>query len=317
MILVIDTESFDPYFNLATEEYFFRNFNEDILFLYINSPSVIIGKHQNAYEELNLEYVSRERLPVVRRISGGGTVYHDKGNLNFTLIKNREEGKQIGFAEFSEPIISYFKEHGLAPYMGDKNELREDGWKFSGNAEHVFKLRALHHGTLLYHSILEKLGDALRPGTGIYKSRAVKSNRTNVGNLAPKLKHISSIYELKDKLTSYLCKDIDFKNYIITDTDREEILKLTKEKYSTDEWNYTYGPDYSFSNDFEFEGKNISLDLSVKKGLISSISLNGDSELSKLSSSLKGTPHNLLNIELIISENNPSIPKEVIFKFFD
>lgn len=317
-MLVIDTKSTDPYFNLACEEYFFRNFNEEILFLYINSPAIIIGKHQNAYEEVNLEYIKNNKVPLIRRISGGGTVYHDEGNLNFTFIRNREDGRQVSFIEHTRPIISFFEKHGLSPYVGDKNEIREDGLKFSGNAEHVFKNRVLHHGTILFASDLTRLRKALKKGKGRYISRSVQSNRTNVGNLSTHLKNFTGVTDLKTALEKYITDEPgDFEFYNLSSDDSKNIYDLVLNKYNSEEWNFAYGPDYKFRNTFEFEGSIITVELGIKGGVISNCSIEGEEAWKIIAEQLIGEAHILEAVSRVILINFPGVPDGIVYSFFN
>lgn len=317
-MLVVDTYSNDPFFNLATEEYVFRNFNEEILFLYINSPSVVIGKHQNAYEEINLEYVMQNKLPVIRRISGGGTVYHDGGNLNFTTIRNRAPGKQINFTEQTKPVISFLEQHGLTPYLGDKNEIRVEGFKFSGNAEHVFKNRVLHHGTILFLSELGKLGGALEKGSGVYRSRAVQSNRTNVGNLSPMLGSIADTVGLKTALTNHFSHvEGVAEPYTLRPSDIDAINTLVKEKYSTERWTFGYGPDYSFSNSFTWNRKIINIEIEVKRGIITACRIEGDKLWNMQADRLVGVPHLYDQVSDLLENHFQGLSQSVIYSFFN
>ncbi len=317
MSYLVDTESINPCFNLAAEEYLFRRFSDEIVFLYINSPSVIIGKHQNAYEEINLKYIITNNIPVIRRISGGGSVFHDLGNLNFTFIGNKREGSQINFAEQTRPIIAFLEEKGLKPWLGDKNEIRVGDWKFSGNAEHIFKSRVLHHGTLLFSSQLSQLGEALRRGDGVYHSRAVKSNRTNVGNLAPHLKDINDIMEFKDELGAMIMLSRpDISVYKLSQEDRLEVNKLVQEKYSKDIWNFSYGPDYSFKNTFLFDGSSIELAMEIKKGRITDIKVSGNSELEKAANKLIDTEHLYKTIKDVLISAMPEANDKLAMHFF-
>jgi lipoate-protein ligase A len=317
-MLAIDTESKDPFFNLACEEYLFRNFKEELLIIYINRPSVIVGKHQNAYEEVNLKYIRDNNLPVIRRISGGGSVYHDEGNINFTFMRNREDGKQVSFIEHTRPIISFFEKHGLSPYVGGKNEIREDGLKFSGNAEHVFKNRLLHHGTILFSSDLSNLKNALRKGSGRYSSRAVQSNRTVVGNLSERLKGFKTAEELKISLEKYLSGNFyDTNRYSLSDNDKLLVQELIENKYSTEDWNYGYGPDYKFRNTFDYMDQSISLEMDIKGGIISTCIIEGSTGWEKTAGKLEGKKHLFSAISDIIQSDHPGISGDIIYNFFN
>jgi len=176
-MLIVNRPHTDPWFNIAAEEYFLKNFQEDIFMLWQNEASIIVGKHQNTLAEINYPYVKENGIPVIRRISGGGTVFHDLGNLNFTFIQNGEKGKLVDFRKFTDPILAVLNKMGVPAVFEGKNDLRVDGLKISGNAEHVFKNRVLHHGTLLFSSVLNDLGKALKVKTDRFTDKAVKSIR--------------------------------------------------------------------------------------------------------------------------------------------
>ena len=152
----------DIYFNLALEEYLLMHEVDDYFVLWQSEPAVVVGKHQNTLAEINYRFVSEKNIRVARRLSGGGTVYHDQGNLNFTYIANGEPGKLVDFKRFIEPVIHFLGTLGIDAQQGLKNEILVRGKKISGNAEHVYKNRVLHHGTLLFHSDLHLLRECLR-----------------------------------------------------------------------------------------------------------------------------------------------------------
>ena len=199
-MLLINNSSTDPYFNIALEEYLLKHTSEDIFMLYTDSPSVIVGKHQNTLAEVNIRYAIEHNIHVVRRISGGGTVYHDPGNLNFCFIVNGKEGHLVDFKKFTNPIIEVFNKLGLQVNLEGKNDLRIDGLKISGNAEHVFKNRVLHHGTLLVSTDLQHLSFILKVEVGKYTDNAVKSIRSKVSNINSFLKIPITVDELKSQI---------------------------------------------------------------------------------------------------------------------
>ena len=171
-MLIIRRHNTDPWFNLATEEFVLKNFDEDTFMLWRNAPSIIVGKHQNTLAEINLDYVKKNNIKVVRRLSGGGAVFHDLGNINFTFIKTGENGNLIDFKKYTEPILEVLLKMGINARFEGRNDLTIEGKKFSGNAEHIWKNRVLHHGTLLFSSHMANLSEALNadpaeiPGQG-------------------------------------------------------------------------------------------------------------------------------------------------------
>jgi lipoate---protein ligase len=199
----LNLNSTDPFFNLAVDEYLLKNSREEFLILGINEKSVIIGKHQCANRETDTKFINLNAIPVIRRITGGGTVFHDSGNLNFSFILNSREGKQIDFRKYTLPVIGFLLSLGVKAEFGGKNDLLAGGLKISGNAEHVYRDRVLHHGTLLFNASLEMLRGSLRKDTSGYKTRAVRSNPSQVINLAGMLKGVATINDFRSLMLNW------------------------------------------------------------------------------------------------------------------
>jgi len=264
-MLIIRRPQTDPYFNIAAEEYFLRNFKEDIFMLWQNEPSIIIGKHQNTLAEINLNYITEHKIPVIRRITGGGTVFHDLGNINFTFIKNIIGEDLIDFKRFTFPIIEVLKSLGVPAKHEGKNDIRINGLKCSGNAEHVFKSRVLHHGTLLFSSDLNNLGETLKSKEGNFISKAVKSNRSDVTNISDHLKQPLRIEQFIELVNNYLVANYpDTHYYELREQDMNAINTLANEKYKTWEWNFGYSPAYQYKN----KVNDLACTLEIKNGII-------------------------------------------------
>ncbi|HLN20502.1 MAG TPA: hypothetical protein VK213_05395 [Bacteroidales bacterium] len=290
MIFYVSPSS-DPFFNLALEELLIKNYDADYIIISINKESVITGKHQCAHRETETSYVTGNKIPVIRRISGGGTVYHDQGNLNLTFIHNSEAGKQVDFARYLKPVLSFLSAAGINAVQ-EGSDIRVNGLKISGNAEHVFHNRVLHHGTILFDACLETLRNCLRKDTSSYVTRAVVSNPANVINLKDLTSRYSSIQELQYDLAGFL---MNYHNDSSCNEMPEQLIReaqsLAISKYSTWEWNYAYGPEYEVqknSNIFEKKSKMI---LSVKDGIILSIVVKDNPGLERKLRILEGCRH--------------------------
>ena len=291
----------DPYFNLAAEEYFLKNFQENFFLLWRSQPSVVVGKHQNALAEINHDFVNSHNIPVARRLSGGGTVFHDLGNLNFTFIRNVEKIQEVNFKIFTFPIVEALKTLGIDAYTTGRNDLLIEGKKISGNAEHVHRNRVLHHGTLLFNSQLDALKGALKVDLSKFEDKAVQSNRSEVTNIAPYLPEPMGVEDFGNRLFLEISSQIaGSKVYLLTETDLEAIQKLSDEKYRTWDWIFGYSPKYRFKNKFQTEKGEIVLQLLVEKGLLVEVEISGAiSETSgkKIEEVLLGCPHDLHAIE--------------------
>lgn len=266
----------DAYYCLAAEEYLLKNFSEDIFMLWQSENTVVVGKHQNALAEINNPFIHERNITVVRRISGGGTVFHDAGNVNFCYIKNVNSPSEISFKMFTEPVVEALSRLGIEATTSGRNDLLINGLKVSGNAEHVYKNRVLHHGTLLFNSDLENLGLAIKVVPGKYESKAVESNRSKVAN-------ISSFFEKEMNTEEFVrfLLDVQLGNpansfYALSEKDNYLIEDLVAEKFSTWEWNYGYSPKYVFRNLFEANSKKLSIELKVVKGIIETSWFEGD-----------------------------------------
>jgi lipoate---protein ligase len=295
-MLLIQRHNTDPYFNIAAEEYVLKSFQDDIIMLWQNKPAIIVGKHQNALAEINLNWAKENNIPVIRRISGGGTVYHDQGNLNFTFIKNIAEENLVDFRRFTLPIVEILGTLGLDARFEGRNDIRINGLKISGNAEHVFKKRVLHHGTLLFSSSLNSLSQALKVSSASYTDKSVKSVRSRVTNIAGHLDRKMDVPEFKSLIQQQLTKKYpDVKTVSLTDKDHDLINRLVQEKYKTWEWNFGYSPKYLFKNTIESVAGQIEMELVVQNGIIHQAGLKSNTikrgDLAELERLLTNIPH--------------------------
>jgi len=313
----ITLESDNPFFNLAVEEVLLKNSKEDYLILGINKPSVIIGKHQSANREVNTKFITENNIPVIRRITGGGTVFHDKGNLNFTFIKQSESGKQIDFQKYTLPVIEFLSSLGIEAKFEGKNDLKVGGYKISGNAEHVYRNRVLHHGTILFSASLDLLRNSIRKDKSCYTTRAVESNPSPVMNLNEKLIGFRDIYELRSEMMNYFLRTIPgAENYKLCTEDIKATDILVENKYNTWEWNWAYGPEYTFKNSFQFNGSQVSCKLYIKDGIIINCTIEGSIEMLSFSDKLIGCRHMVADLTRVFKEENITVSEDEICNFF-
>jgi len=275
-MLCIHLKNTDPYFCLATEEYLMKNFQEDVFILWQSEKAVVVGKHQNLLGEINYPFVRENNIALCRRISGGGTVFHDTGNVNFTFIKNVKSPAEISFKMFTAPVVDALAKLGITATTSGRNDLLIDGLKISGNAEHVFKNRVLHHGTLLFNSDLKNLGQAIKVAPGKYESKAVQSNRSPVANISQFLKIPMTTGEFIQFLLAVQLENLENSLYYLNENNLLAIEKLSAEKFKTWEWNFGYSPKYTFKNEVEIEGKLLKIEMQVEKGKISELKIGGD-----------------------------------------
>lgn len=279
MIYVINDNN-DPFFNHAAEEYIMKNFQDEVFMLWINKPSILIGKNQNTISEINLDYVKDNKIEVVRRLSGGGTVYNDLGNMNFTFITYRDKSKaslKNGFEKFALPVVKALQELGVNAIFTGRNDIEINGRKFSGNAQCFQKDKLLHHGTLLYDCDMSKLSQALKSKRLKFKDKSVKSVGGRVTNIRSHLTKDMTLEEFKEYLKTYIINTYKIdKIYKFSEEDMEEIKRISKEKFETWDWNYGRSPKYAYENAVKYPSGLVEYNIDVEGGRIADISIYGD-----------------------------------------
>lgn len=305
----IDNNCTDPYFNLALEEYLLREVNGEYFVLWRDEPCIVVGKNQNTLSEINEEYIKKHDIKVVRRQSGGGAVFHDLGNLNFTFIVEDDGKKFNDFKTFVIPIIGVLNELGVKAEFSGRNDLLIDGKKFSGNAQCKYKNRVMHHGTLLFSSDIVNLSDALISKPIKFSDKAVKSVSSRITNISEHLQESFSVIDFKNKIFEYIGREE--KDKIITTLDNEEIEEvkdLVKTKYETWQWNFGQSPKYNFYNEKKLSAGTIELSIDVEKGIMQHIRIFGDffgeGNIEDIEKALIGKKHNTEEIHRVIDNIN-------------
>jgi lipoate-protein ligase A len=297
-MLLLHRTSTDPWFNIAAEEYLIKNTDEPLFMLWQNRESVIVGKHQNPLREVNLKFTNQQQIPIIRRISGGGTVYHDLGNLNYSFIDFGKAEHLVNFVKYSKPILQLLHQLQVDAGLSGKSDLKIKGKKFSGNASHVYKNRVLHHGTLLFNSNLDILNESIKIDAHQITDKAVNSNRSLVTNIQDHLPFQMSLPEFKTKLIDSI-KNLfpDIKECSLTHHQIAEIQKLATEKYKTWEWNFGYSPRYTISGYFDLDGIQKEIKIEVEKGFINDIECEHPQLTESRINRLKGIQHEQKSIQ--------------------
>ncbi|MFS0594252.1 lipoate--protein ligase [Cytobacillus horneckiae] len=309
-MLFIDNQGItDPRINLAIEEYALKHLdiNESYLLFYINEPSIIIGKNQNTIEEINTEYVEANSLHVVRRLSGGGAVYHDLGNLNFSFI-TKDDGESFhNFLKFTEPVIKALKKMGVNAELSGRNDLTVDGRKISGNAQFSTRGRMFSHGTLMLDSEIENVVSALKVKKDKIESKGIKSIRSRVANISEFLNEKITIEQFREILLKNIFEDSkDIPEYKLTEEDWKEIDKISKERYQNWDWNYGKSPKFDYEHSHRFPVGSIDIRLNVNKGEIKECKIYGDffgvGDVSEIEEKLAGVRYEKSEIEKALAD---------------
>jgi lipoate-protein ligase A len=296
MIKIVNNST-DPYFNMALEEYIVKQMDDsqNYFMLWQNQPAVIVGRNQNTIEEINQSYIKEHGIIVMRRLSGGGAVYHDHGNLNFTFVLN-DNKDFANFEKFTRPVINALGRLGIVAENNSRNDISIDGRKFSGNAQFKYKNRLLHHGTILFNSNIEAMVQALNPSGAKISSKGIKSVRSRVTNICEHLSVPVSIEEFKQVLTEeVLREEPNSVSYHLNQADQQAINQLRNDKYATWAWVYGTSPPYNLRKTGTFAWGNVDIRLDIKQGIISSCRIYGDyfatGDISELERELTGTLH--------------------------
>lgn len=274
----IDWKETDPQINLAFEEYVFNQMdkNESYFLLWQNDNAVIVGKHQNTIEEINQEYVKENNIKVVRRLSGGGAVYHDMGNLNFTFIVNDSGKDHFDFQTFTRPLVDALQSLGVKAEFNSRNDIAIDGKKFSGNSQYAKKGRILHHGTILFNSKLDTIQSALKVKQDKIESKGIKSVKSRVTNIIDYLDEGYTLADFKTALLGSMFANEDLQEIRLTEEDIRGIEQLKTERYATWDWNFGKSPRYNLRKERKCDFGLVTVLLQVEKGEIKDIHFYGD-----------------------------------------
>lgn len=279
MKFIFNPDIRDPKLNLAVEEYILKHLNvdhEDYFLFYINGPSIIVGKNQNTSEEVNLKYVEENGIDVVRRLSGGGAVYHDEGNLNFSFITKDDGNSFNNYKKFTQPIVDALRNLGVEAELTGRNDIQVGERKISGNAQFTTRGRMFSHGTLMFNSNIEEVVNSLNVSEEKMRSKGIKSVRSRVANITEFLEHEMEMEQFVEALLHSIYDGEQPERYVLRDEDWEIVHDISKERYANWDWNFGKSPKFDVESKRRFPIGTIDVRLNVNKGTITEAKIYGD-----------------------------------------
>lgn len=309
-IIYLETGSLDPAYNLSFEEFVLNHRTVgNYLILWQNANTVVIGKNQIAEAEINHAFVDEHQIKVIRRNTGGGAVYHDLGNLNYSFITDAGDVSQLNMQRFTALIVQALRNLGLQAESSGRNDILIEGQKVSGAAQQLSGGRILHHGTLLFDSDPDMVSGALHADPLKFQSKSTQSVRSRIGNIRSFLPTDLSLYDfwryLKEALTTN-----GFTQQSLSSQELAGVEQLKREKYDTWEWNFGYAPQYNFSQKRRWMGGTVEVHAHVEHGVVSSIAFYGDflapRSLEEVVQLLVGIPFDRSAFSRVITEDQIS-----------
>ncbi|HFU9583680.1 TPA: lipoate--protein ligase [Streptococcus agalactiae] len=278
MKYIVNTSN-DPAYNVALEAYAFQKLTDidEIFILWINEPAIIIGRHQNTIQEINKEFIDKNGIHVVRRLSGGGAVYHDLNNLNYTIISNNTQEGAFDFQTFSKPVIDSLAKLGVKAEFTGRNDLEINGQKFAGNAQAYYKGRMMHHGCLLFDVDMSVLGQALKVSKDKIESKGIKSVRARVTNIVDHLSDKITVQEFSDAILAQVKEEYpEMDEYVLSDAELSEIQAMRDNQFATWDWTYGKAPEYTIERGVRYPAGKITTYANVENSTIKSVKIFGD-----------------------------------------
>lgn len=306
-MIYINSNSTSPYFNFALEEYLLtkKDLPEDKIFLFWRtSPTVMVGRYQNTYNEINEKYIKENNINVVRRNSGGGAIYTDNGAWQFTFIDKNYKEDSISFEKFTRPIIEALKRENIDASFNSRNDLLINNKKFSGNAQYRKNNAILHHGSILFNTDIKSMVESLTVAEDKIIAKGIKSVRERVINVSEVMKDDISSEDFKDIMLNSLLKNST--TYTLTEKDLEKINKIKEEKFESWDWNYGKNPLFNINKLKRFEGGRVDFKLDIKNGIIKNCCIEGDFFANKDISTLERA---LLNCKYMKDDINNVLEK--------
>lgn len=303
-MILIKNNATDPTFNLAAEEYLLDHFKQEIFMLWRNRPAVIVGKNQNTLSEIDLQFVKAYDVCVVRRLTGGGAVFHDLGNINYTYIEPENGGHFSDYSYFTADLIDFLNTIGVNAQLSGRNDILLDGAKICGNAQCVRNHMVMHHGCILYSADLSRLSGALKAKQEKFAGKGIKSVASRVTNIADHMEQKKEAAWFLDAFQYYIANKYACTEYDFSAHDIAQIKTLAQEKYATWAWNFGRSPDYNFINIKKFDFGLVEARFFISGGIIKSANISGDFfgklDISDLEVALVGKPHSIEGIESVI-----------------
>ncbi|HFH6717965.1 TPA: lipoate--protein ligase [Streptococcus agalactiae] len=278
MKYIVNTSN-DPAYNVALEAYAFQKLTDidEIFILWINEPAIIIGRHQNTIQEINKEFIDKNGIHVVRRLSGGGAVYHDLNNLNYTIISNNTQEGAFDFQTFSKLVIDTLAKLGVKAEFTGRNDLEINGQKFAGNAQAYYKGRMMHHGCLLFDVDMSVLGQALKVSKDKIESKGIKSVRARVTNIVDHLSDKITVQEFSDAILAQMKEEYpEMDEYVLSDAELSEIQAMRDNQFATWDWTYGKAPEYTIERGVRYPAGKITTYANVENSTIKSVKIFGD-----------------------------------------
>ena len=306
----IINKSRNPYFNLALDEYAMKHIDEeeDFFFLWQNDPAVIIGKNQNTAEEINAQFIKDNNIKVARRVSGGGAVYHDEGNLNFTFIISVDDPGKVNYKKYVQPIVDALESMGIKAELSGRNDILVEGLKISGNAQRLANGKLMHHGTIMFDLDVENMVNSLNVAPAKIISKGVKSVRSRVTNIKDHLPEGTQLQDFWDQLHYYLSNEGKDAEIVLTDDDLRKIEFEAINRFSTWDWIYGSSPVFDLKNERRFPWGSLEILMNVENGRIESVRFQGDylgiSDVADIEQRLIGVRFNIDDVSHVLSEFN-------------
>ncbi|MFM1515116.1 lipoate--protein ligase [Helcococcus ovis] len=310
-MIYLEAKGNDPAYNTALELFAFNELakKDNVFMLWINQPCIVVGKNQNTREEIDQHYCDENDIKIVRRISGGGAVYHDYNNLNYTIISNEDDEADFNFKSLSQPVIDTLAEMGVKAEFTGRNDLQIGDQKFCGNAQYIKGKRIMHHGCIMFDVDLSVLTKALTVSKDKYESKGKKSVRARVTNIKPHLEDQTlTVKDFMNTLRNFMDKKYHMEEYVLTEEDEKKVLAIKAEKNDSWDWVYGKNPEFTVQRKRKLPTGKVEANINVINNVIENVKFYGDffgvKDVVELAQKLQGIRYDRKSVEKVINSVN-------------